>query len=323
MPKSMQVHYGTQPNEVDEAVVFRTTYYFRVFGDCYSSNNNGELPNYSGLYRFRMTGKARALTNKVKFESGILPAESIDPFGKLRFDPEDIDSLALIDQQLEDRTRAIADVTELLEKLKTWRAEVGNSNIGTPEVRIQFDKAFGTLAEQLSELQSLEPPEEYRLTLRRIENVQKVLETTLERLSPQLKDEALALRKELANEVQAAFKETIALLKGIAAGKSCTANNRGFLILGPEGWKQFDPADRLIMAMYSSGRPLIATLNELSARASRPQGPLAETSLAFAEQNARIANGLAELRSYQPEKPETAISAIESAIGKLKEEDTP
>jgi len=41
---------------------------------------------------------------------------------------------------------------------------------------------------------------------------------------------------------------------------------RGFQVLGPEGWRTFDQNERLIMAMSTSARPLIETLNEISGR---------------------------------------------------------
>lgn len=44
------------------------------------------------------------------------------------------------------------------------------------------------------------------------------------------------------------------------------AKNHGYLILGPEGWRHFDPEQRLLLAMTSSEKPLISTMTELSNR---------------------------------------------------------
>ncbi len=93
----MQYRLADEPEQVDRDVRFRTSYYFRVFDLCLppeparlsnamaldqilSPNGSGYMLSDS-LYRFTMTGKARALTTKVRFESGILRADQIDPFG--------------------------------------------------------------------------------------------------------------------------------------------------------------------------------------------------------------------------------------------------
>jgi len=50
---------------------------------------------------------------------------------------------------------------------------------------------------------------------------------------------------------------------------NCSGNlsqRKGFQILGPEGWRTFDPDERLIMAMHSSNKPLTSTLSQLSQR---------------------------------------------------------
>ncbi len=56
--------------------------------------------------------------------------------------------------------------------------------------------------------------------------------------------------------------------KGVNTAIDCTnvTQRRGFQILGPEGWRTFNPDDRLIMAMRSSAEPLTGVLNQLSQR---------------------------------------------------------
>lgn len=50
----------------------------------------------------------------------------------------------------------------------------------------------------------------------------------------------------------------------------CNSNNirerRGFQILGPEGWRTFDPDERLVLAMHKSSKPLLSSLQSLSNR---------------------------------------------------------
>lgn len=117
VPVHQRVSDGIQPEHVDTNVRFRTTYYFRVFDFCpptkphYAKDSTGIRGGASqnrapadpvlspgdsklliltdSLYRFRMTGKANALTNRIHFESGTLRASEIDPFGaNIEFDQE-------------------------------------------------------------------------------------------------------------------------------------------------------------------------------------------------------------------------------------------
>ncbi len=91
VPKEMLVDKGLEPQNEDEKVRFRTTYYFRVFDYCADSGNATVKPPFAidSLYRFRMTGKAKALINKIHFESGTLKAYEIDPFGaRIAYDDE-------------------------------------------------------------------------------------------------------------------------------------------------------------------------------------------------------------------------------------------
>lgn len=103
VPPAMRVDVGEHPDRQDEQVRFRTTYYFRIVDSCKveeGKDQNGDKTDYakdrepfkvrqSGklkivsdtLYRFRMTGKASALFANIRFESGVLRSEQIDPFG--------------------------------------------------------------------------------------------------------------------------------------------------------------------------------------------------------------------------------------------------
>ena len=103
VPPAMRVDLGEHPAHQDEQVRFRTTYYFRIVDSCKvqeGKNQSGDGKDYAterrpfmirqsgklkivsdSLYRFRMTGKASALFAKIRFESGVLRSEQIDPFG--------------------------------------------------------------------------------------------------------------------------------------------------------------------------------------------------------------------------------------------------
>ena len=117
VPEHQRVRDGVEPEHVDTDVRFRTTYFFRVFDFCpplrrdyaegasgigsgastsrapadevFSPGTSRLLILTDSLYRFRMTGKANALTTQIHFESGTLRASEIDPFGSnVEFDEE-------------------------------------------------------------------------------------------------------------------------------------------------------------------------------------------------------------------------------------------
>ena len=98
VPKSYRVDTGIYPEYQDDEVRFRTTYYLRVFDLCpvdkdkdaygqrmdiLAARKSGKLELVKdSLLRFRMTGQASALFSNLHFESGVLGADEIDPFGK-------------------------------------------------------------------------------------------------------------------------------------------------------------------------------------------------------------------------------------------------
>lgn len=140
VPSSMHVANGTSPEKSDINVRFRTTYYFRVFDFCWSTNASigpstykQIVPETDTLYRYRMTGKASALGNQIKFESGTLDKNKIDPFGADVVYNEDINGYVyrsaedakqeaevLARRRLEaaQRRQALADFNTLADMLK-------------------------------------------------------------------------------------------------------------------------------------------------------------------------------------------------------------
>lgn len=77
------VRTGADPRYQDKNVAFQTTYYFRVFDYCANQHTEQSMamPKSTGLYRFKMTGKAETWKDKIKFESGVLNSWEIDPLG--------------------------------------------------------------------------------------------------------------------------------------------------------------------------------------------------------------------------------------------------
>ncbi|MDH5641158.1 MAG: hypothetical protein OEY28_07680, partial [Nitrospira sp.] len=172
---------GAYPEYQDDEVRFRTTYYLRVFDLC--PLNIGKEDNLyeprrgvltsrkadslqlvkDSLFRFRMTGKANALFSNIHFESGVLGADEIDPFGKT------------------------LDYDEAKKKFEAFTGALQRYGVA----RAEGDKSTGKCP----------------------------------------KGEPLFRR---------------------------------FYLLGPEGIRELDPNERLIMAMYVNAKPLINSLKHLA-----------------------------------------------------------
>ena len=143
-PASMQVREGDDPHYEDEDVAFRTTYYFRVFDYCAGADSSEaaytQVPRIDSLYRFRMTGKASTIGEKIKFESGTLKSYQIDPFGadviydkntgKFRFvSQQESDQRAKREAALDDFERLLKRYKELTREADTDRQEAVNAAI--------------------------------------------------------------------------------------------------------------------------------------------------------------------------------------------------
>ncbi|MCS6305206.1 MAG: hypothetical protein H8K07_16305 [Nitrospira sp.] len=231
VPAALRIDSGMDPDKQDQYTRFRTTYYFRVLDSC-KIDGNHSLDDYapgilkerkSGktkvvndtVYRFRMTGKASALFNKITFGSGVLRADQIDPFGS---------SVEYKNGRFEVKTGSIARQKELR----------------------------GGLIEEIRELRELQDS----LT----------------------KDPAQPLALE---EIQRIITDRVKLLNGGGAAPSTapsdeTSSNalcpegrpikKSYFLYGPEGVRELDPDERLLMAMSSDSKPLIGMLEELSGR---------------------------------------------------------
>ncbi len=322
MPSQMKVDKGSRPQNIDKSVRFRTTYYFRVFGKC--AGDDGamrDMPEFGGLYRFRMTGKASSLTTHVKFESGTLPAESIDPFGvSLRYD-EKSDSLAFSDGQLERRMKAANELLEMLKQIEAIRnALPADIETESPGTKAALGAALATFTTRLGILIDLPSQQSENIELARLRKMHSELLSMVKSAEVVVGSKKMGeLVDTLTQDLKTASKKFSEMLVKYSEGRACAGNDRGFLILGPEGWKQFNPNERLVMAMYSSGRPIISTMNELSARALRKEGEPAEVALAYAEEDAKIQQGLAGLRQYTEQDPKSGIDALKAALSRLSD----
>lgn len=247
VPAALRIDSGMDPDKQDQYTRFRTTYYFRVLDSCKIDENNlvrdkqdlqnnkklANLKDYvksgsfterqSGktkvvndtVYRFRMTGKASALFNKVNFGSGVLRADQIDPFGS---------SVEYKNGRFEVKTGSIARQKEMR------RAAIEEIN----DLRDLHDQMATDKVQGLG-----------------------------------------------TDELRTIIRDKVKLLNGSGAALSTadsdkTSSNahcpdgrpikKSYLLYGPEGVRELDPDERLLMAMSSDSKPLIGMLEELSGR---------------------------------------------------------
>lgn len=229
VPESMQVRAGVDPRHQDDDVRFRTTYYFRVFDVCRDRNGKAlsVTPQGDSLYRFRMTGKAKGgLASHVHFESGILHKTEIDPFG----------SSIIFDDKL-GRHRFVS------------RKETDDA-ARREERHGEITRLRKLLKDLLKEGNSIEDDGEAVGAYRKlIGTVVTGIQNQIEGLKPPSEDNGNIASQD--------------------ANPKCREGGelqRGFQLMGPEGVATFSQDDRLIMAMSSSGKPLINALKMVAGR---------------------------------------------------------
>jgi len=128
----------------------------------------------------------------------------------------------------------------------------------------------GLTAAAIAALQAIEkigpllPADASRETRAAVDNARAALSRVAggaETAAKLLRAQALAAADlPLAAPIQAARSDAAAICEDGNAAR------RGFQVLGPEGWRTFDQSERLLMAMSTSAKPLISTLNEISGR---------------------------------------------------------
>lgn len=310
-PKSMHVTEGISPQKVDTYVRFRTTYYFRVFDYCWAADtdNNGYrkiVPETDTLYRYRMTGKAPSITNKIKFESGVLDASTIAPFGADVVYNSDINGYVVRSQdEARQQAKVMADAREAqtqrnsaLARFQTLATMLADAK-EPPEQTAAVEKLKDAMKDALQDFTgTLRAPLNTELATRLT-----ALQATVNRIDdkgatagppPSTMTEAdlEKARKAFAQEVGSQLAALrVDLANTSSAADACSVNQslkRGFQIMGPEGMRPFDQEKRLVMAMSSSAKPLIETLNEYSSRILKPQVNPAEQLLPLARETTSV-----------------------------------
>lgn len=335
MPSHMRVAEGLSPTGQDKDVRFRTTYYFRTFdlcGDADSAKNDS-------LYRFRLTGKSNALTNKIRFESGTLLASQIDPFGAaIAFDKgngqfyfksqEQVRQDALRNEQFADFDRFFERYEKAIETLKTG----GRSE---EEIKEKVDKLETALTERLSSIDGPagDPKSEDEYS-ENLSNLFDDLWIYLESKSKVPKDKypnkpaknrdniAKLIKEEVDNQAEkVAFYERLAEALGKSGSNFyCDGNpQRGYQVLGPQGAQMYDQDSRLIFAMSSSGEPLINTLQELSGRVLNAGRQVDVDNLTLlVKEELAAEEALDGLDAFSVDSPDAAEKLIETARDRFK-----
>jgi hypothetical protein len=351
VPKHMHVTDGVSPQGVDTNVRFRTTYYFRVFDYCWTAGADLAtgaayqkiVPESDTLYRYRMTGKASSLGSRIKFESGTLHREQIDPFGAdVRYN-RDIDGFiyrSRDDAKQEAKvaadaaaaraasTLALGQFQTLADMLKADQTKPPNLQM-TAATRAKVEAAMQDALQRY--VGTLTAPPDAK-TLGAIDAANAAIAQLTTRVEALEKPPAAAPPTELAKLKEELSAEIEKLEGAVAslAGKAVLGNidefcsigesrRRGFQIMGPEGMRPFDQDQRLILAMHTSAEPLIETLSEYSARILQPPVNASEQLLPLVREanrtmEARRALDLEAIGVAEGDKARTLAGIFDAAV---------
>ncbi|MBD1557119.1 hypothetical protein HC752_09220 [Vibrio sp. S9_S30] len=311
MSSNVKWREGSQPDNKDEWVRFKTNYFFRVINSCEPpkprilrnakdsilSTNNGYMLSDT-LYRFTLTGKAHPW-NAVKFEAGTLLANQIDPFSThVMYDKTSkeiktasVGSTASINTTNEQQTKLDtinAEIKTVAEKLDKEQAK---NNVKNQTLIDSYQRQLGLLENARSEIfrflygNKVEPPfelsNEESKKIKNSETFRNLNDDQRDKINKDLDNNILSFSSFNSPFFELLDSKTIekhhSKLQRIDSPSVQSASaytrsdcppgfsrNHGFLILGPEGWKHFDPEERLLLAMYTSEAPLISTMTKLS-----------------------------------------------------------
>jgi hypothetical protein len=343
VPNHMHVTEGNSPQNVDTNVRFRTTYYFRVFDYCWSSNAalGGGLyrkiiPETDTVYRYRMTGKASALGTRIKFESGILDAAVIDPFGTDVVFNADANGFLL---RTPAETKAIADAAakarddqaareRAIENIRSLAATLPINDEATAKaVRDAINNSLAAVTGPATA--DLKPA---------IEQLQASVDALAEKVGKPAaapdpappagsNDAVLAAVAGLKTELEN-LRASLAPAQG-EKPTACGVNEirrSGFQVMGPQGMHAFDQDKRLLMAMSTSAKPLIETLNEYAGRILKGQRNPADLLLPLAEETTRIVetrravDGVAIRMAESPSAAASSDEVFAAAIAAFERE---
>ncbi len=292
VPQHMNVTDGLRPDNLDKEVRFRTTYYFRAF-DCRwkAAGELGQvpyryvIPESDTVYRFRMTGKASGLANRIRFESDTLNRDDIEPFGKtIRY----ADAMGSLHS---------ATAEQVATQLAQERA--GSPPAASSEASDKIDTVASTTAAVWKDVAADAGAAERADTVAALNRVE-------------------AAFKDMRTRLPADAADTVAVLPGCGVGDF---RHRGFEIMGPEGIRKFDQNERLIMAMHSSAEPLIGTLQEYSAHLLNGQTSVADRLLPLTQAAVRLGDARRAVLDTAPGNAGSAAAVFAAALPALGAKD--
>ncbi|MDR4476138.1 MAG: hypothetical protein R3B11_09050 [Nitrospira sp.] len=307
-------------------------------------------PLSDSLYRFRMTGQAAALYSKVHFESGVLKKSQIDPFGSaIRYNEQTNSFIHVSADELQaDAKRQIArgevhDLRALYQEIKvdTFLEETAKRDLLAKVVLIIEDRL-----EQLKQLRGVSVPTRTGATDERkasgngddkasgkTSSESDFQETKLQaelndakRAMATQKTNEVATLQDLSKTIEGRLKDLDAAKSRIEAKKNASCSGRPsetrYYLLGPEGAKELDPNDRLLLALSLDSKPIVGVLQQLSARTLRPAGPDLKTMERFLEERGRIFDAQKTLHratsDLQRETGPTDQSKLEDLLDTLR-----
>lgn len=288
VPPEMRADSGIEPTHIDEQVRFRTTYYFRVLRGCpLQATDRSSLdaeaipfvrlaegnirPLSDSLYRFRMTGKAAALFNTIHFESGVLRKEQIDPFGStVRFDSRTNSFIPVPAEEVRSQAKieaARSDIESIADLAKHLRQE----HTSPQASRDSFDA-----------------------------KIREIIENRLEIIKGTALSNGASSSINVSSPSDPSMPQSTTNASNSSSDHGSLPECNGqptvvkYFLLGPEGTKELDPSDRLLMALSVDSKPLIGMLQQLSAHTF--QAPTVQALEGLLNERARILNAHRALR---------------------------
>ncbi|MCP3674938.1 MAG: hypothetical protein GY829_10785 [Gammaproteobacteria bacterium] len=339
MSSNVKWRQSNLPDNKDNWVRFKTTYYFRVVNTCeppkpkvlsnIPNSFNDEYILSDTLHRFNLTGKAHHWSN-TKFESGTLHASQIDPFGSSVKINEGEFELVSKNSLSHDETKS-----EQFLKLKSINTQVDDIYSKLKSLKEDDKKDQPLIAEYKSQLVLLLESRRnifeflYGASEKGSDSSRFYLELNVDNKaaindlnSKALKVDPLSYggsdKLVYLNTAQMELVKNTELKDQVKlefSRRDCPpgfSRNHGFLVLGPEGWRHFNPDERLILAMYTSAKPLISTMTELSSRMANAHSEVTPASQPFNDEISNVTNS--ELKFHRSDNSEAFDVRLDKLI---------
>ncbi len=281
--REYRVDTGIHPEEQDENVRFRTTYYFRVFDVCtadefgksFGDNDPGDPSASAKAQATKMTTKLEAMTTVQKERQKAQYGDDI--FSKKRLGRYEIRNDSLYRFRMTGKASALFKDVHF--EAGTLRAE----QIDPFGTKIRYDSKGRSF--------SVSPGEDRRTRQREasFEAIEKLAATRANLAKAGLTQDQIKVLD--SKMVEAITNQIPPPTEGGVICPTGQDGRRGFQILGPEGFRTFDQDERLILAMTSNSKPLIGLLQEITSRMQRSKEESATLLLPLARERSRILDG--------------------------------